>query len=536
MDIRQELLELVSQTGSRAINDVDSQIASFLRGELSLSEQEIDTLKTQFRENWIDKKEMFKKQLREYESYSPKEYFNLPDDQYDDDIYEALRDKVSNRKDLTKTLDITRDKQLHFDKQWQADEIFKFSNGTSETRARLFLSQGKGYTALQSAAFVEGEAYLSRTGLQISMQGTDFETRSPEYARIQSSRFKDRPVIIEGEVPAQYVYANQTRGGEFSIPHQYYDKITSARILDAETKTELYHLENGKLVQSTSFIEAQLPELQIKSSNRSTFGRYDDAIIRHGHEQYQNIIDEYREIIFDKYKQYADFAQLNAATYGGDNLLSEDFINIIGNNGGIYGETIRHELISPNRKREEEILKYLEEQGLTQHIETIANESGRSYTVTVDDTEKFINETIINEDFRKRLNEHVSSEEFNNIYINNRPNVDNIPKATQETIEQTGKEMADAISNKATKTLPKKSLSGGSKWAIGLAIAGLAIGGIIASSDKKETPKKEKKQQTNNIQSQQTIQQPTDSAYAMQMAQDISSYKYGKHMTGFVNF
>ena len=24
--------------------------------------------------------------------------------------------------------------------------------------------------------------------------------------------------------------------------------------------------------------------------------------------------------------------------------------------------------------------------------------------------------------------------------------------------------------------------------------------------------------------------------YAMQMAQDISSYRYGKHMTGFVNY
>ena len=27
-----------------------------------------------------------------------------------------------------------------------------------------------------------------------------------------------------------------------------------------------------------------------------------------------------------------------------------------------------------------------------------------------------------------------------------------------------------------------------------------------------------------------------DNQYAMQMAQDISSYRYGKHMTGFVNF
>ena len=247
-NIRQELLELVSQTGSHAVNEADSKIASFLNGEISLSQEELETIKNEFTDKWFNTAPS-KRKLKEYESYSLKEYFDLPDDEYDDYIAEKLMDKVSNRKDLTETFDITKDEQLHFDKQWKKDDVFKFSNGTSETRARLFLSEGKGYTSLQTPAFIEGETYLSRTGLQISMQGTDFESRSPEYAKAQSSRFKDRPVIIEGEIPAQYVYANQTRGGEFGIPHQYYDKISSAKILDAETRQELYHLENGKLVK-----------------------------------------------------------------------------------------------------------------------------------------------------------------------------------------------------------------------------------------------------------------------------------------------
>ena len=190
-NIRQELLELVSQTGSHAVNEADSKIASFLNGEISLSQEELETIKNEFTDKWFNTPPS-KRKLKEYESYSLKEYFDLPDDEYDDYIAEKLMDKVSNRKDLTETFDITKDEQLHFDKQWKKDDVFKFSNGTSETRARLFLSEGKGYTSLQTPAFIEGETYLSRTGLQISMQGTDFESRSPEYAKAQSSRFKDK--------------------------------------------------------------------------------------------------------------------------------------------------------------------------------------------------------------------------------------------------------------------------------------------------------------------------------------------------------
>ena len=165
-NIRQELLELVSQTRSHAVNETDSKIASFLNGEISLSQEELETIKNEFTDKWFNTAP-FERKLKEYESYSLKEYFDLPDDEYDDYIAEKLMDKVSNRKDLTETFDITKDEQLHFDKQWKKDDVFKFSNGTSETRARLFLSEGKGYTSLQTPAFIEGETYLSRTGLQI---------------------------------------------------------------------------------------------------------------------------------------------------------------------------------------------------------------------------------------------------------------------------------------------------------------------------------------------------------------------------------
>ena len=47
------------------------------------------------------------------------------------------------------------------------------------------------------------------------------------------------------------------------------------------------------------------------------------------------------------------------------------------------------------------------------------------------------------------------------------------------------------------------------------------------------------KKQDKQVSKQQNISynnQYIDNQYAMQMAQDISSYRYGKHMTGFVNY
>ena len=82
-----------------------------------------------------------------------------------------------------------------------------------------------------------------------------------------------------------------------------------------------------------------------------------------------------------------------------------------------------------------------------------------------------------------------------------------------------------------------KSLGKAGKGAIGLIVAGitgLAIGKAL-SSDNDNKDKKQDKQ----VAKQQNISynnQYIDNQYAMQMAQDISSYRYGKHMTGFVNF
>lgn len=655
-NIRQELLELVSQTGSHAVNEADSKIASFLNGEISLSQEELETIKNEFTDKWFNTAPS-KRKLKEYESYSLKEYFDLPDDEYDDYIAEKLRDKVSNRKDLTETFDITKDEQLHFDKQWKKDDVFKFSNGTSETRARLFLSEGKGYTSLQTPAFIEGETYLSRTGLQISMQGTDFESRSPEYAKAQSSRFKDRPVIIEGEIPAQYVYANQSRGGEFGIPHQYYDKISSAKILDAETRQELYHLENGKLVKSDSFIEAKLPELKIKKENnikpkltpQEAFDKYgpnddkfytsqgldpkeqkeainklnskrkqpeplpdysaDDARLdkmfaedkvyieslekqrkrpnyklKEKTSELDNIIDEYRQILLNKYKQFANISQIQSAVYSGDNLFNKDFITIINNHGGIYGENARYDMRLSISDREKEILDYLNKQGLTKHTETIHQESGKAYEIIIDDTNKFINENVINDDFRNQLNEYTSSEDFNNIYKDNttidntldnlknesvkkkkyKPvrgpklkktikqdnnlekatneifdnfteNINNTPKPEIKNTPKPSKNIVKPAKN--TSKMTTKSLGGVGKGAIGLIVAGVTglIIGKALSSDNDNKDKKQDKQ----VAKQQNISynnQYIDNQYAMQMAQDISSYRYGKHMTGFVNF
>ena len=81
-----------------------------------------------------------------------------------------------------------------------------------------------------------------------------------------------------------------------------------------------------------------------------------------------------------------------------------------------------------------------------------------------------------------------------------------------------------------------KSLGGAGKGAIGLIIAGitgLAIGKALSSDNNKN------KKQDKQVAKQQNISynnQYIDNKYAMQMAQDISSYRYGKHMTGFVNY
>ena len=493
-NIRQELLELVSQTGSHAVNEADSKIASFLNGEISLSQEELETIKNEFTDKWFNTAPS-KRKLREYESYSLKEYFDLPDDEYDDYIAEKLMDKVSNRKDLTETFDITKDEQLHFDKQWKKDDVFKFSNGTSETRARLFLSEGKGYTSLQTPAFIEGETYLSRTGLQISMQGTDFESRSPEYAKAQSSRFKDRPVIIEGEIPAQYVYANQSRGGEFGIPHQYYDKISSAKILDAETRQELYHLENGKLVKSDSFTEAKLPELKIKEEN--------------------NVKPKLTpQEAFDKYGPNDDKFY---TSQGLDPKKQKEVIN----------------KLNSKRKPPEPLPDYSADDARLDkmfaedkvYIESLEKQRKRPKYKPVKGPK--LKETVKQDKNLEKATNKVFDNFTENINNTPKPEIKNTPKPSKNIVKPA----------KNTSKMTTKSLGGVGKGAIGLIVAGVTglVIGKALSSDNDNKDKKQDKQ----VAKQQNISynnQYIDNQYAMQMAQDISSYRYGKHMTGFVNF
>ena len=113
----------------------------------------------------------------------------------------------------------------------------------------------------------------------------------------------------------------------------------------------------------------------------------------------------------------------------------------------------------------------------------------------------------------------------------------NLEKATNEIFDK----FTENINNtpkpkiKSTSKMTTKSLGGTGKGAIGLVIAGitgLAIGKALSSNDKDKKQDKQVAKQQNISYNNQYI----DNQYAMQMAQDISSYRYGKHMTGFVNY
>ena len=114
-------------------------------------------------------------------------------------------------------------------------------------------------------------------------------------------------------------------------------------------------------------------------------------------------------------------------------------------------------------------------------------------------------------------------------------------QAFKETIEKTAQEMTENATKQVVKSLPTKTLGNGGKLAIGLAIAGALI--CIATNNNKRTNKRISKQtnkQEKTVEphslSMSTNSEEYNNQYAQQMAADISSYKYGKHMTGFVNF
>ena len=126
--------------------------------------------------------------------------------------------------------------------------------------------------------------------------------------------------------------------------------------------------------------------------------------------------------------------------------------------------------------------------------------------------------------------EKATSEVFDNFT----ENINNTSKPKVKSTPKSSKNIIKPIKN--TSKMTTKSLGGAGKGAIGLIIAGitgLAIGKALSSDNNKN------KKQDKQVAKQQNISynnQYIDNQYAMQMAQDISSYRYGKHMTGFVNY
>ena len=141
--------------------------------------------------------------------------------------------------------------------------------------------------------------------------------------------------------------------------------------------------------------------------------------------------------------------------------------------------------------------------------------------------------------------EKATNEVFNNFTenINNtpKPKVNNTPKPKVNNTPKQSKNIVKPV--KSSSKMTTKSLGGSGKVAIGLIVAGvtgLAIGKALSSDDDNKDKKQDKQiaKQKNISYNNQYIdnQYDIDNQYAMQMARDISSYRYGKHITGFVNF
>lgn len=157
-------------------------------------------------------------------------------------------------------------------------------------------------------------------------------------------------------------------------------------------------------------------------------------------DEYTRNVEEYRQLILDRYKKYTEWLQKSAAVYNGSNYYQKDLIQIINNHGGPYGEDIRYEFSIPISKREKELLEYFKKQGITSHTENVTEDLGNgrynTYNIEVDTTEDFVNEVIIDDKFREEMTNYASSEEFNNFYIDNHENL-----SSQETFDKNTEEI-----------------------------------------------------------------------------------------------
>ena len=175
--------------------------------------------------------------------------------------------------------------------------------------------------------------------------------------------------------------------------------------------------------------------------------------------------------------------------------------------------------------------------GFTESKKTNTWTSTKVTSVETIDEENITNK-IVNEDKINNINEIEKTNDKGFVLKENvEKNTKSSKKVINKTTKQITKNTTEKAAKKTTKALSKKTLGGNGKLAIGLSIAGLIVGGAILADNSPKKEKKNKKQQNNNqIQYNNQMQsQQIDNSYSMQMAKDISSYRYGKRMTGFVN-
>ena len=157
------------------------------------------------------------------------------------------------------------------------------------------------------------------------------------------------------------------------------------------------------------------------------------------------------------------------------------------------------------------------------NIESLKKQRKRPNYKPVEDPK--VEETVKQDKNLEKATSEIQDNFTENINNTPKPEIKNTPKPSKNIVKPA----------KNTSKMTTKSLGGVGKGAIGLIVAGitgLAIGKALSSDEKDKKQDKQVAKQQNISYNNQYI----DNQYAMQMAQDISSYRYGKHMTGFVNF
>jgi hypothetical protein len=204
-----------------------------------------------------------------------------------------------------------------------ANETFKFRNGSTLERTLDFLNKGEGFTRLEALGYhIPEKGYISNFGIQVHEQSYQMsegssllKTDSVKYANMASSNYGGRPVIIEGEIPSQYVFQQQNQH-EFAIPKDYYDRITSATIKDANTGDILYTYKNGQLTnlkkesKDTNQIVNQVKNI-LTPANWENEGKNETL-----NKEYKALLDKYFGSYIDGLNdpKYTDAAILKFAT------------------------------------------------------------------------------------------------------------------------------------------------------------------------------------------------------------------------------